>query len=425
MRQQSRNLVRYAFHMSMMYLAAPVVYVGNLDAILLNKLGYSDKVANLPAAAYMWTTAPFLVLFTWYFCDVRMLKPVLVASYAVSAASGLIVVVALLQPHSNWLVMALVVHAMLIGWSLGLANLFEWEILARGVGEERRGLALSLAFGLGPLMAVVSSLGMQLVLDGKLGEINMGTLRFPWDFSLLFAVSVLIMAVPAISATRYMIPSPLVKVAREQLFSGVFGGLGNFLKNRLLMLTALAFLLVMLGSTTVLPSVVLYTKEAVGEELQIFAGYQFALRFAFKVVAGLLLGWLLVRTHPRAGLLATTFLSLAGLVWALLVPGTCYLVSFGILGAGELYGVYYPNYLICCSPTSQVRRNLAYVQLLAWPVTLAPVVFGAISDSYGLRRSIELAAVLLAGAILVVQLALPRRPDITRSDGDRSDASQE
>ena len=66
-RQQHRNLVRFAVHISLIYLAAPIVYVGNLDAILLNKLGYSDKVANLPASAYLWTSAPFLVLFTWYF----------------------------------------------------------------------------------------------------------------------------------------------------------------------------------------------------------------------------------------------------------------------------------------------------------------------------------------------------------------------
>ena len=190
--QQHRNLLRFALHMSLLYLAAPVVYVGNLDAVLLNKLGYSDKVANLPAAAYYWTTAPFLVLFTWYFCYVRMLKPVLVMSYAVGAAAGLIVVVGLLQPHSNWLVVALVAHAMLTGWSLGAANIFEWEILARGVAEKRRGLAFSLAFGVGPVMAVISSLGTQLVLDGKLGPIGVGRLSYPWDFLALFAASVLI-----------------------------------------------------------------------------------------------------------------------------------------------------------------------------------------------------------------------------------------
>ena len=243
-RQQNWNLVRYAVHTSLLYLAAPVAYVGEVDAILLNKLGYCDKVANLPAAAFMWTTAPFLVLFTWYFCYVRMLKPVVVASYAVTAASGLIVVVSLLQPHSNWLVVALIVHATLMGWCLGVAGLFEWEILARGVTEQRRGLALGLAFGFGPLMAVLSSLGTQLVLDGKLGPIDTGKLAFPWDFHLLFVASVLIMAVPALSATRYFVPIPPVEIIREPLISGVFGGFGDFLRDRLLLLTSIAFLLV-------------------------------------------------------------------------------------------------------------------------------------------------------------------------------------
>ena len=409
-RQQNRNLLRFAFHMSLMYLAAPVVYVGNLDAVLLNKLGYCDMVANLPASAYMWTTAPFLVLFTWYFCRVRMLKPVLATSYAVRTVAGLIPMAGLLQPESNWLVAALVVHAILMGWFGGIAILFEWEILARGVAERRRGFALSLAFGLGPLLAVLSSLGTQLVLDGKLGPIVVGRLSFPWDYLALFGASVVIMAIPAFSTMRYIIPLPAVEVAREKLVSGVFGGLGNFLRNRLLMLTSIAFLLVIAGNSMILPNVVLYTGEVLGEEPQAYAGYQFALRFGFKVVAGLLLGWLLVRTHPRAGLTATTLLSLIGLAWALWMPGQWYLMTFGILGAGELYGVYYPNYLVSCSPASQVRRNLAYAQLLAMPVSVAPMIFGMISDNYGLRCSIETAALLLIGAILLVQFTLPRRP---------------
>lgn len=415
-RQQNRNLVRFAFHISLIYLAAPVVYVGNLDAVLLNRLGYSDKVANLPASAYMWTSAPFLVLFTWYFCHVRMLKPVLVASYAVMAGAGLIAVAGLLHPDANWLVVALVAHAILTGWSAGVANLFEWEILARGVVEQRRGFALSLAFGFGPLMAVFSSLGTQLVLDGRLGPLVAGRLSFPWDYISLFGASILILTVPAFSAMRYIIPLPAVEVAREKLLSGVFGGLGDFLKNRLLILAAIGFLLVMAGNSMILPNVVLYTKEVLGEEPQLYAGYQFVLRFGFKMAAGLLLGWLLVRTHPRAGLTATTLLSLIGLAWALFVPGKWFLVSFGILGSGELYGVYYPNYIISCSPTSMVRRNLAYANLLALPVSLAPLMFGMLSDTYGLRCSIELAALLLAGTIIFVQLALPRRPGIDTVD---------
>lgn len=423
-RQQTINLLRYALHMSLIYLAAPVMYVGSLDAVLLDKLGYSNQYANLPAAAFMWTTAPFLVLFTWYFCRVRMLKPVLIGAYATMAGAGLIVVAGLLQSEPKWILAALVAHAMLVGWANGVANTFEWEILSRGVAEHRRGLALGLAFGAGPILAVLSSLGTQLVLDGKLGPIAVAKPNYPWDFFTLLIASVLIMLVPAISATRYVIPLPSEKdeVAREPLVSGVFGGLGDFLGNRLLMLTTVGFMLVMLGNTTILPSVVLYTKQVLGAEPQVYAGYQFALRFAFKMVIGLLLGWLLVRTHPRAGLLATASLSLAGVLWALLVPGKWYLVCFGILGAGELYGVYYPNYLITCSPKSRVRRNLAYSQLVALPVSLAPIVFGKISDHFGLTCSIELAAALLVVAILLVQLALPRRPNATGDGGSASDA---
>lgn len=421
-RQQNWNLVRFAVHMGLIYLAAPVAYVGEVDAILLNKLGYSDKVANLPAAAFMWTTAPFLVLFTWYFCRVRMLKPVLVASYAVSAASGLIVAVALLEPHSGWLLAALIIHAMLMGCCTGVAALFEWEILARGVAERRRGLALGLAFGLGPVLAVVGSFGTQLLLDGHLGPITFAKLSFPWDFFTLFAVSVVVMVLPALSATRYVVPPPDVEIAREPLISGIFGGFGDFLKSRLLLITSIAFLLVIFGGTMILPNVVLYMRESLGEEPQKYAGYQFALRFACKGAIGLLLGWMLVRTHPRVGLTATTTLCLAGLVCALLVSGKWYLLSFGILGAGELYYAYYQNYIISCSPTSMVRRNLAYAQLLALPVTLAPVLFGLISDYYGLRHSIALAAVILAIALILVQLALPRWPSVRSSPPDKADA---
>ena len=77
-------------------------------------------------------------------------------------------------------------------------------------------------------------------------------------------------------------------------------------------------------------------------------------------------------------------------------------MSFGILGAGELYYVYFQNYLISCSPTAMVRRNLAYSNLLALPTFLAPILFGAISDRAGLRYSIIVAALLLAAAVVFV-----------------------
>jgi hypothetical protein len=414
--QQNRNLVRYGIHTSLIYLAAPVVYVGSMHAVLLNKVGCSDKIANLPAAAYMWTLAPAAILATWYFCQVRMLKPVLVTAYATSASAGLMVVVGLLQPRSEWLVAVIVAHAMLVGACASLINVFEWEILSRGVAEQRRGWALSLAFGIGPVLAVLSSLATQLVLDGSLGPIALGRFPFPWDFALLFAGSGLAMAIPAISGLFYVVPRPATEIAREPLIAGVFGGLGDFLKNRLLMLTTIGFLLMLFSADSILPTVVLYTREALGSEPQAYAGYQFTLRFAFKIVAGLFLGWMLTRTHPRFGLLATTSLCLAGLTWALCVPGKWYLVSYGILGAGELYYVYYQNYLISCSPLSRVRRNLAYANLLSLLVSLGPVFYGLISDRWGLRCSIEMAMLVLIATLFLVQLTLPRRPETPASE---------
>jgi fucose permease len=259
----------------------------------------------------------------------------------------------------------------------------------------------------------------QLLLDHRLGSISIPTISYPWDFLILFASSALIMAIPAISVTRYIVPPPAVETVREPLLTGVFGGLRDFVRNRLLMLTSIALMLMIVGNDTILPSVVLYTQAATGAEPQQYAGFQFALRFTFKVVAGLFLGWLLTRTYPRAGLLATTSLSLCGLLWGLLVPGKWFLVSFGLLGAGELYGVYFPNYLVSCSRLADVRRNLAYANLLALPVAMAPVIFGIISDNYGLRSSIALAALLLVGTIFVVQIALPRRPSFNLPDGGR------
>ncbi len=358
--QQTANLVRWAAHVGLVYLAAPVAYVGEVDAILLNKLGYSDKVANLPTAAFFCMTAPFLVLFTWYFCQVRMLKTILVASYGVVAASGLLVAAALLHPCSNWVVAALIAHAMLMGWCLGIIGLYEWEILARGVSERRRGLALGLAYGVGPVLAVLGSLATQLLLDGRIGPFSVGKLDYPWDFFTLFLGSVLVMGLPAISAAYYVVPMPAVEIVREPLVSGVFGGFRDFIENRLLLLASVAMLLTVLGATTILPSVVLYMKSVLGEAPQKYAGYQFAMRFAFKAAAGVVLGWMLAKTHPRAGLSTTTGLCLGGLIWALITPGKWYLLSFGILGtASSIMSIFKTT-------SSPVRRRPRFAGI--WPI---------------------------------------------------------
>ena len=112
-------------------------------------------------------------------------------------------------------------------------------------------------------------------------------------------------------------------------------------------------------------------------------------RFGFKIVAGFALGWLLIRTSPRALLLVTAGLTLTSVAWAMWVPGRPYLLSFGILGAGELFGVYYPNYILGCSPREQMRRNMAFTSLITMPVGFAAIASRratTITTPFGCRR---------------------------------------
>jgi hypothetical protein len=119
---------------------------------------------------------------------------------------------------------------------------------------------------------------------------------------------------------------------------------------------------------------------------------------------------LLVRTNPKVPLLVTIGLQMAGILWVLFVPGYWFLLAFGINGAGELFGVYYMNYPMLCSPKTRVRRNLSFLVLLSSLVGLAPIFYGWISDTWSLRVSFWAALVLLFCTTVMVIFKLPSRP---------------
>ena len=62
------------------------------------------------------------------------------------------------------------------------------------------------------------------------------------------------------------------------------------------------------------------------------------------------------------------------------------------MGAGELYGVYYPNFIMARSRAVLLRENIAMLQLLSLATSLALVGFGALSDEFGLPASFIAAA---------------------------------
>jgi len=198
----------------------------------------------------------------------------------------------------------------------------------------------------------------------------------------------------------------------------------SILQQRTLFLATLVTILIYCGN--VIPSNMnLYSQEVLGDDPEKYSGVQNMLRFSFKVVTGLLLGWLLTRTHPKGGMLATGALFLCGQMWAIFVTGPWYLVAFGLHGAGELIGVYAPNYIVSASQKSDLRRNMSFVTLLMVPAAPAGYLYGAIVDhvkaqqwslwgmnstSLGFRISFVVCALLIFSGILLAIVTLPSRP---------------
>ncbi len=424
---QNRNCAIFAACVSLVYLAAPVLYIGFVQAALCEKLGASDTISNLPSTAYM-ALAVFPVLIAWLVPQVRLLRPAISLSYAITAVMGLLVAVALVLPIPTWLrIAAMVAHGAILGCTNGVVATFNWEVLGRGVSESRRGRAFTLAYGVGPMFAVVGSLGSQIIVKGELFGLRPDWLpqfEYPWNFAMLFGASAPIMALAAVLARLYVIPLPRVEVERKPFKTAVLAGFGRFFSYRLALVACITYLLVY-GGHMVQNNMSLYTREAVGVNAEDLVGYQMALRFSFKVIAGFIFGWLLMRTNPRALLLVTALVDIASVVWILSVTGNWFLLAFGINGAGELFGVYYPNYVLGCSPKSQMRRNMAFVSMVTVPVALTPVFFGWISDTWNLRASFWTSIVIMGIAVAMVALLLPKKPRPRVEDLEASDLEEE
>ena len=420
---QRRNALIYAAQISITYFAAPAIYIGFMQASLCKRLETSDTIANLPSTVYLamaWTT----VVIAWLFPQARLLKRLLSSAYLLMAGAGLMVATVLvIQPGTIAIVAALVLHGALVGISVPLIGALGWEVLDRGVSKKLRGRALGLAYGVGPGFAVVGSLSAQLVLDGKIFDLRLPeawTPVYPYSYALLFTISAGCTIVSAWLITRYRIPVPPQEPPRQSFQDGIVGGFRAILGYPILLIASLAYLLMYAGNLVQI-NMSIFTKEAVGQMAENLAGYQLALRFSFKILAGFLLGWLLVRTNPKVPLLVTAGLLMLGVLWVLFAPGYWFLLAFGINGAGELFGVYYVNYPAQCSPRSQVRRNISFLMLISALVGLAPVGYGFISDNWGLRASFIAALLLLIATTAMVFLKLPWRPqprpqDMTEAD---------
>ncbi len=478
--EQRRNLILFAVCTGTQYLAAPVLYVGITQASLCHHLGADTRTSNLPATLFFAMTA-MPALFAWLSPRVSSLKRNLSLFYGTSALMLATLAVTLAFPLSNQFKLAMIVlQGGVSGAVMPAAIALLWEVMGRGTEESRRGLALSMAFGAGPLLAVVGSFGQTALLGGDLFGWHFEGLAYPKNFIILFAAGVPVMGLAAIfsqffvitrveqeqprepvsSVMGLLIGLPLMFAAvalmqtsaapadggggvlsSDSLFSGIWlrmaggaCGIGSalafifhfreILQQRILLLATLVTILVYSGN--VIPSNMnLYSSEAMGDLPEKYAGVQNMLRFSFKVVAGALLGWVLTRTNAKVGILATASILFFALVWAMFVTGPWYLVAFGIHGAGELVGVYAPNYIVSASRRDQLRRNMAFVTMLMVPAAPAGYLYGAIVDgvkqaqwtafsmnsaSLGFRLSFLVCSLLILSGIALAVTLLPARP---------------
>ncbi len=105
--------------------------------------------------------------------------------------------------------------------------------------------------------------------------------------------------------------------------------------------------------------------------------------------------------------------------------GMQYLAAFVIFGAGELIGVYSPNYMVSASKTKDLRRTMAFATMLMVPAAPAGYLYGAIVDfvkshkltalgltpeSLGFRLSFLTSSILILCGIAVAVTLLPKRP---------------
>ncbi len=380
-REQTRNLLLFGVNTGLCYLASPVLYVGVVHASLCDRLGATATVSNLPATAYL-AMSPMPLLVAWLFPFAHLLKRVMVACYASLAISSAMVAAVLMLPIATELQLAvLVLHGGIVGSARTVAVAFEFEVLGRGVSVSRRGAALGLGYGAGPILAIVGNLATQLILTGTLVPLDLPRMVSAQAFAVLFEISVPIMALATFLSSCYVVPAASAESPRLPFMRGVFGGFGKFLGQPVIAVSMIVSILILAGYTIV-SNLNLYTREILGEAPAQFAGIQNTIRFACKAATGLFLGWMLTRTHPKAGVLLTAAAGLCAVLWATVAPGKWFLLSFGLLGAGELFGIYITNYILCCSPPSEVRRYMAFTMVTLFPAAFAGILFGGISDHW-------------------------------------------
>jgi MFS family permease len=385
----------------MIYLSAPAVYVGVVQAALCHELGASDAVANLPASTFLLGQfAPFV--FSW-FVPHRHEKTAAIWGARGWAALVIAVLLTLVIPlPAGVRIAALSVQGLLQGVVNSLVQVFSIQCLGRGTTEAGRAWAMKWTFSLGPIGAVAGSLAAQYILHNRLAWAP-----FPLNFALIYFMATPCIIWMAHLHTRWDI-LPMEDEPRPG-FAGFFvTSFRDYLKSKALVGLFIAYALLMC-SLSVVPTLALHTHEAMGQDPQSVTGWTLAMRFGCKAAAGYLLGMLAVRYGLRTSVMTCLAFLGAGVIWAAVAKDYWYLLAFGLMGSGELGGAYFPVYGLALSPLNLGPRNLSILGLATPAASFAPVLIGALKDRFGFLASLGFAlGAAVVGAILI---ALSPKPE--------------
>ena len=389
-----RNGQIYLINYLLIFLAAPVTYVGVTQAALCDKLGASAAVASIPASTYL--LGQIAPLFFSWLVPHRREQHVVVAANAITASLLACVALTLLMPISNQVrIGALILQGLLQGLSGSVSLVFMVQCLRRGTMPEGRALALKRTYTLGPIAAVAGSLGTQYLLGS-------GHLGYPFDFAFIYGISALCAAGVSMASLRFLLP-PVAESSRGGLLQFLRVAASDFFKDPYMLRLWAAYAL-WNCSLAGISNLSLFTREAVGRDPKDLSGITLAIRFGFKAIAGYFLGLLAIRSGMRAAVMATLGLVGAGMLWAWLVPGYAYLFAFGLLGAGELGGIYFPNYVASLSAVEAGTRNLAVLTLSTPATSFAPALHGLLTDRAGFQASFFLGILAAITGLLLLRV---------------------
>lgn len=384
----------------LIFLSVPVDYVGVVQAALCVKLGAGSVVANLPASMYL--LASVAPIFVTRIVPHRLERATLVWAYVIITGLMSILCALLLLPFGSSIrIIAVVTQGLLSGVPGSIASVYIYQCLGRGTTPTGRARALKLAFTWSPIAAIAGSLGAQFVLNH-----GIPFLIFPSDFAFLYIIGAACAAGVALATSRFkLLPIPEEKETRS-ILRYVFEISRDYFRVKPLALLWVAYVL-WYSILMIVPNLSLFTKQAVGREPAELSGLVMAIRFGGKSLGGLLLGALALWRGMRAPMLGSVMLVGLGVVWAWIIPGYAFLAAFALIGAGELGGAYFPNYVVTVSSPEAGARNLAILTLASPLASLAPVIYGSLTELYGYAASFAFGIAITLPAVALV-LMLPR-----------------